>query len=93
MPTFVVVFQTTAIDQPDHPKVARQVDGLRVHAADAASACFHAARVTRAGIPAAVYDETGQIAWGAGPETIRIPDPQIPTVETPAGEIAEVYGI
>lgn len=92
MPIYVVTFQTIAIDQPDHPKAQKQVDGLRVHAPDAQSACFHAARVTRGGIPSAVYDEAGALVWGAGPEAILIPSPVAPVVETSQGETAEVFG-
>lgn len=92
MPTYVVTFQTTAIDQPDHPKAQKQVEGLRVHAPDPQSACFHAARVTRGGIPSAVYDGAGVLVWGAGPEAITIPPPTPPTVETLSGETAEVFG-
>ena len=93
MPVYVVSFNQTVVDQPDHPQASREVDGLRVHAPSAEAACFHAARVTRGvGVPIAVYDEDGQLVWGSGPEAITIPPPAAPLIETPQGEIAEVFG-
>lgn len=73
MPLFYVVFSAVVVDQPDHPLVRRQVEGLHVHAPSAFSACIHAARVTRgAGEPVAIYEETGRLVWGEGPALLDV---------------------
>lgn len=79
MPTFYVVFSGPVVDQPNHPRARKTVEGLTVNAASAEGACFHAARVTVGdAVPTAVYDADGKIVWGAGPEAIAVPRPTPP---------------
>ena len=98
MPRFVVVFDAEVTYLPDHVKGTRviapgTVDGLRVSAPSAHDAMLHAARTTRGlGGPSAVYDDAGRIVWGSGPEAIQIPAPAAPAIESPVGEVAEVFG-
>lgn len=99
MPKFVVIFDQDVTYLPDHPKGTRQiaagvVEGLRVSAPSAHDAMLHAARTTRGpGGPSAVYAvESGQIVWGIGPESITISQAPPPAVESPVGEVAEVFG-
>lgn len=82
MPTFYVVFSGPVVDQPDHPRARKTVEGLQVAAPSATAACFHAARVTRGGgEPTAVYDEGGKIVWGAGVEAIVVPPDAAPLAD------------
>lgn len=93
MPIFYVVFSAPVVDQPDHPEARQVVEGLTVHAPTADGACFHAARVTRGeGVPQAVYNDTGNIVWGSGPESIVIP-PVAPPLQDGSGvpEVAQSY--
>lgn len=93
MPIFYVVFSAPVVDQPDHPEARQVVEGLSVHAPTASGACFHAARVTRGdGEPKAVYDETGNLVWGAGVESIVVP-PVAPPLQDGSGapELSQTY--
>lgn len=98
MPNFVVVFDTAVTYLADHPKGQRQIEpgvvgGLRVSAPTAHGAMVHATRTTRgAGSPSAVYDESGVLVWGVGPESILIPPAASAPVESPVGEVAGVFG-